>query len=259
MITEQTIMTLFSGVLIGAVAGYVGSLMLSKKMSATAGPLAHLAFPGAALAIIWGISVSAGVFPFIIMAALLIWFLELKTDLPTENLAAIVFAAGVGTALLFLPIGQAEEALVGSIGSVGMADTVFIAGVSLAVFWVVSKIYSKIMLINVNEHIAIIEGLNVRLLNLVYLLSVAVVVALGVYLVGGLITAALIAIPAAAARNSTGSLRAYRFTAMAFGAASAALGIAVSKATGAPIGPLVVVAGVVLFTLSLLLKSIRHK
>ncbi|NCU43894.1 metal ABC transporter permease [Candidatus Saccharibacteria bacterium] len=256
MNTEQLLLTLISGTLIGGVAGYAGSLMLSRKMSATAGPLAHLAFPGVALAIILGINISFGVFPFIVLAALLIWALEIKTSLPAENLAAIVFASGVGVSLLFLPIDQAEEALVGSIGRISLPETIFILSMAAFLFIVLSKLYNKIMMINVNEHIATIEGINVKIYNLIYFLCVGLVVALGVYLVGGLITAALIAIPAAAARNVSSGLVHYRLAAILFGATAAFLGIIIAYSTSLPIGPLVVVVGVVLFAVSLFAKKL---
>jgi ABC-type Mn2+/Zn2+ transport system permease subunit len=98
----QIILSLISGILIGSASGFLGNLMLSKKMSVVAGPLAHLAFPGVAVAILLGINLSWGVFPLIIIGALIIWILDQKTNLPMENLAAIVFAVGLGISLLFL-------------------------------------------------------------------------------------------------------------------------------------------------------------
>ena len=127
----QLVLTLTSGIFISGVAGYLGTLMLSKKMSVAAGPLAHLAFPGVALALIFGFDISLGVFPFVIMGAIFIWFLEKKTKLPMENLAAIIFAAGVGSALLFLPIGEAEEALVGSITTITFGETLLVFFLSI--------------------------------------------------------------------------------------------------------------------------------
>ena len=79
----QVYLTLISGIFIGGIAGYLGTLMLSKKMSAVAGPLAHLAFPGVALALLYGFSnIALGVFPFVIIGAFLIWLLEKRTKLP---------------------------------------------------------------------------------------------------------------------------------------------------------------------------------
>ncbi|MBA4320600.1 MAG: ABC transporter [Flavobacterium sp.] len=251
----QLIFTLISGIFISAIASYLGTLMLSKKMSVVADPLAHLAFPGAALALIFGFNMFLGVFPFVIMGAILIWLLEKRTKLPLENLAAIIFASGVGSALLFLPIGKAEEALVGSITTITLNETILVVILSTIVFYLVKQIYQKMMLINVHEDLAIIEGTNVSLYNLLYLLSIAVVVALGVYLVGGLITAALIAVPAASAKNISGGLKSYKTWAIVFGIISAIAGIFIARFFNLPTGPMVIVSSAVLFLISVIFRK----
>ncbi len=250
----QLFLTLISGIFIGGVAGYLGTLMLSKKMSVVAGPLAHLALPGVALALICGFSISLGAFPFVILGAILIWILEKKTKLPMENLSAIIFASGVGIALLILPIGEAEEALVGNITKITLPETLITVLLSLAVFCVVKKIYKKMMLMSVYEDLATVEGVNISLYNLLYLLSIAVVVALGVYLVGGLITAALIAIPSASAKNVSKGLLSYKISAVIFGITSAVIGIVIARFTQFPTGPLVIITNVVLFLISIIFR-----
>lgn len=252
--SHQLILSLISGIFISGVAGYLGTLMLSKKMSVVAGPLAHLAFPGVALALIFGFNISLGVFPFVIVGAVLIWIFEKRTKLPMENLAAIIFASGVGTALLFLPIEKAEEALVGSIETISFPETIMVVVLSLLVFYAVKSLYQKMMLMNVHEDLAVIEGVNIQYYNLLYLLSIAVVVALGVYLVGGLITAALIAIPAASAKNLSGGLRSYKVLAVVFGVASAIVGIFIAQLTQLPTGPMVIVSSVVMFLVSVVFR-----
>ena len=253
--SSQLILTLISGIFISGIAGYLGTLMLSKKMSVVAGPLAHLAFPGVALALIFGFNISLGVFPFVIIGAILIWLLEERTKLPMENLAAIIFASGVGTALLFLPIDKAEEALIGSIEKIASWETLVVVILSLLVFYVVKRLYQKMMLMNVYEDLAVVEGTNIKLYNLLYLLSIAVVVALGVYLVGGLITAALIAIPAASAKNISGGLQSYKTWAIVLGIISAITGIFIARFFHLPTGPMVVVSSVVIFLISVIFRK----
>lgn len=248
----QLILTLISAIFISGAAGYLGTLMLSKKMSVVAGPLAHLAFPGVALALILGFNISFGVFPFVILGAIFIWLLEERTKLPLENLSAIIFAIGVGTALLFLPIGKAEEVLVGSIDTVTFGETAVVVILSLFVSFLINRLYQKMMLINVNEDLAVTEGTSVRQYNLLYLLSIAVVIALGVYLVGGLITAALVAIPAATAKNISKNLSSYKISATFFGIFSAITGIFTAHFIHLPTGPMVIVSNAVLFLISLI-------
>lgn len=228
--------------------------MLSKKMSVVAGPLAHLAFPGVALALIFGFNISFGVFPFVITGAIFIWLLEKRTKLPMENLAAIVFASGVGSALLFLPIEEAEEAMVGSITKISLRETILVVVLSLFVFFTIRQLYQKMMLMNVYEDSATIEGYDVNMCNLLYLLSISIVVSLGVYLVGGLITAALIAVPAASSKNISGDLLSYKTWAVTIGVVSAIIGIFLSRFTDLPTGPMVIVSGVILFLISVIFR-----
>jgi ABC-type Mn2+/Zn2+ transport system permease subunit len=245
--TTQLALSLISGIFIGGTAAYLGTLMLSRRMAVVAGPLGHLALPGAALALIYGFSISLGAFPFVVLGILLIWLLEMRTKLPMEALTAIVFAAGVAIAFLFLPIDKAEAALIGTIATVGIGDTVAAVVLGLGVFIAIRSSYAKIMLINIHEDVATTEGVNVNLFNLIYLSSIAIIVALGVALVGGLMTAALVAIPASAARNVSRTLVQFGLLATTFGMVSALIGIVSSVLTGFPAGPLVIITSAIIF------------
>ena len=247
----QLMLSLISGVFIAGSAAYLGTIMLSKKMTVVTDPLGHLALPGAALAMIYGFNLSLGAFPFVILGIFIIWFLELKTKLPMETLTAIVFAAGIGIAFLFLPIDEAEAALIGDISKIGLIETIITVILGIAVFVTVQRSYPQIMLANINEDIAKVEGINVKLYNLIYLLSVAVIVALGVNLVGGLMTAALVAIPAAASKNLSKTLVQYGLLSVVFGVISAVVGIIASMIIGLPSGPLVIITSGIIFLITI--------
>lgn len=220
-------------------------------MALVAGPLGHLSLPGIALALLWGFDVSLGAFPFVLLGVVLIWLLEIRTELPMEALTALVFASGVAIAFLFLPIDQAEAALVGDISRAGVRDTAFSIAVSVGVVVAVKRAYPKLVLGNVSGDLAAAEGIDVRRYNLLYLFLIGVIVALGVKMVGGLLTAALVAIPPAAARNIGRNLGQYALGAMAIGMASAALGIVLFAFTGLPAGPLIVLVSAAIFVFTL--------
>ena len=251
---SQFFLSLLSGIFIGGAAGFLGSLMLPKRMSLVAGPLGHLALPGIALALIYGFDISLGAFPFVILGIFLIWLFERKTKLPTEALTAVVFATGVAVAFFFLPIEQAEAALVGDISSVHLDDAAFAIAICAVVFFVVEMIYPKMTLINISEDIAKSQKINVGKYNLVYLLLIALIVALGVKVVGGLLTAAIVAIPAVTSRNLAKNLVQYKFLALSFGILSSAVGIFLSQLTSLPAGPLIIVSSAFLFLISIFLK-----
>jgi len=251
----QFFLSLISGIFIGGTAGYLGTLMLSKRMALVAGPLGHLTLPGIALALIYGFDVSLGAFPFVILGIILIWLFEMRTKLPMEALTAVVFASGVAIAFLFLPIEQAETALVGDITKVSLKEVIIIAIFCLLVFFLVKKIYPQMTLINVSEDIAKAEKINVKKYNFLYLGAIAIIVALGVKMVGGLLTAALVAIPAATSRNLSKNLFQFSFLGMLFGILSSLFGIFLFRLIGFPAGPLIILVATFFFLVSLIFKK----
>jgi ABC-type Mn2+/Zn2+ transport system permease subunit len=251
---NQFLLSLIVGISIGGVAGYLGSLTLSRRMALVAGPLGHLTLPGIALALMYGFDVSLGAFPFVILGIILIWLFEMRTKLPMESLTAIVFTSGVAIAFLFLPIEQAETALVGDITRVRFGEAIISFILVISLFLIVKKIYSKIVLMNISEELAKSEEVNVKKYNLIYLGSIAIVVALGVKMVGGLLTAALVAIPASSAKNLSRDLTQYAFVSMIIGMISSSLGIILFKITGFPAGPLIILASTSIFLISMVFK-----
>jgi zinc transport system permease protein len=89
-------------------------------------------------------------------------------------------------------------------------------------------------LMNISEDLAKSQKINVEKYNLFYLLLIALIVALGVKVVGGLLTAAIVAIPAVTSRNLAKTIAKYKFSALSFGILSSAFGIFLSQLTSLP-------------------------
>jgi ABC-type Mn2+/Zn2+ transport system permease subunit len=121
----QLILALIIGAFIGGVAGYLGTLMLTKRMALVAGPLGHLTLPGIALGLLYGFDVSIGAFLFVVLGIVLIWLFEIRTKLPMEALAAVVFASGVAIAFLLLPEENEVPALIGDVSQISLLATAF--------------------------------------------------------------------------------------------------------------------------------------
>jgi len=252
---EEFFLSLITGIFIGGTAGFLGSLMLTRRMALVAGPLGHLTLPGIALALLYGFDVSLGALPFLALGIILIWVFEIRTKLPMEALTAIVFASGVALAFLILPSEELETALIGDISQIGFAGAVVSIILSLLLFFLIRRILSKIILINISEDLAKTEGINIKKYNFLYLIAIATIVALGVKLVGGLLTAALVAIPAASARNFSQSLNQYTSLAAIIGILSCIFGISLFKITGLPAGSLIILASTFVFLISLIYKK----
>ena len=248
------LLSLIVGCLIGGVAGYLGTLMLSRRMALVAGPLGHLALPGIALALIYNFDVSLGAFPFIILGIFLIWVFETRTKLPIESLTAIIFAFGMSIAFLFLPIEQAKTALIGDVFRIGIPDAILSIFLSIFVFALTKSIYQKVVLVSISEDLAKCEKIDPKKYNLIYLLGIAIMVALGVKIVGGLLTAALVAIPAATSRRLSKNLVEYSILGLIFGSISPFFGILFSTFTSLPAGPLTIIIATSFFVISAIFK-----
>lgn len=245
---------LLLGASVGMVAGYLGSVMISKRMALVGGAFGHLALPGVSLALLYDIDVSLGALLMLIGGVLMIWALHYFTKLPFEALTGVIFATSLALSFLVLPNEDIDVALLGDISQITPLSVLVGVVASVSIFFVVHQIYSRLILGSISEDIAITQGINMSLTTFWYLLSIGLVVALGVRIVGGLMTAALVTIPAATSSNLSRSLGQYAWLSGLFGALSSSTGIMLHGLSGLPVGPLIILSSSVLFFLSLLVK-----
>jgi len=251
----QFLYSLIVSIFIGGVAGYLGSLMVTKRMALVGDALGHAALPGIALALIYGFNPSWGAIPALLLGILLIWFFEIHTKLPMEALTGIVFTASVAIAFLFLPESEVSTALIGDISKISLSDAVFSVILSLTVFFILKKNFSKMILASLSEDLARVEHVDTKKYNFIFLLCIAIIVALGIKVTGSLLMGALVITPAAAARNIASNLFQYSFGALIIGAISCVSGVLLFKAFSLPAGPFVILAASSMFLISLAFKK----
>jgi len=254
MTWDTNLFSLITAIFVGGAAGYLGSLMITKKMALVGDALGHVALPGMGLALLWGFNISLGAFVFLLAGIILIWFLETRTELSTETLVGVIFVFSLALGFLITPQPDLIEALVGDISRVSLTDAIAAIVLSLAVFFVVRKIYQRMILVSLSEDLAVANRINIKKCNLIYLLAIAVIVALGVKVVGSLLIGALVIVPAATSRNFSKNMRQYVCWSIILGMTSCVLGILLFKLTGFPVGPLTILISIFLFFVSLLLR-----
>ena len=152
-----------------------------------------------------------------------------------------------------------EEALFGDIAKVTWINAVAGLLIAIVAIYLTKIIYNKIVLSMISEELAISKGIGVARVNLLYLLLVSLVVAIGIKITGTLLVGFLVVVPAAAAKNLSANLSRYSLLSSVFGAASASAGILLAGLLGyleppPPPGPLVVVAGVTIFLISIVVR-----
>ncbi len=252
--TEQFIFSLITGIFVGAAAGYLGSLMITKRMALVGDALGHVALPGMGLALLFNLDVSFGAFVFLLLGILLIWLFELRTSLPMEALVGIVFVTSLAVGFLIVPNHELLEALIGDISRVSFGMMLAAVILTTIVFLIINKIYPKLILANISEDLARSQGIKIKNYNFVYLLLIALVVAMGIKITGSLLVGALLITPAAASRNLSKNLREYSLISVIIGTGSCVFGILFFKFTGLPAGPSIILISTLIFLISLIIK-----
>jgi ABC-type Mn2+/Zn2+ transport system permease subunit len=106
----------------------------------------------------------------------------------------------------------------------------------------------------VSPEVARTSGVNVRRLNLLYLIAFAMTIALGLRYLGVLLMAALIITPAAAARRLARDLSGMLAVAVAIAIASTIVGSWIASQVDQETGPVIVTVAAAVFLVSLLYR-----
>jgi ABC-type Mn2+/Zn2+ transport system permease subunit len=251
---EALILSLLTGIFVGVSAGYLGSLMVLKKMALVGDALSHVALPGLALGILFNFPAPLGAFAFLFASAVIIWFLGKATKLSYETIVGAMFTLALAVGILIIPQIELLEALFGDITKVTILETAAAVIISALAVILTKMVYKKLVLGMISEELAISRGIDVNRTNLIYLLLVSLVVAIGIKIVGTLLVGFLVIVPAAAAKNVSSDLFKYAVLSASFGAVSACSGILFSSYLNLPTGPFVVFSGIVIFAVTIFAK-----
>lgn len=270
LLAYNTLVVLLGVSALGACAGVVGCFALLKRRALVGDALGHASFPGVCLAYLLvgksflvlllgaGLSAVAGV----ATLALLRRWTRIKEDAAIGIVLSVFFGAGVA---LYGGIqggrggGSAglSDYIFGMTAGIALADVQKIAALALATLAAVALCYKELKLVAFDPEFAHVQGWPARALDFVTMLLLVAVVVIGLPAVGALLVAALLIIPAAAARFWTDRLSVMLLLAALLGVAAGVAGTALSTTSSVPAGPSVVAIAAGLFLLSLLFAPRR--
>ena len=242
-------------VFVGVAAGYLGSFMVLRRMALVGDALSHVALPGIALALLFHVNPFLGAFFFLFIAVVAIWAIEEKTNLPTEALVGVFFTFSLAIGVLLTPEPELLEALFGDVSNVAPFDALLTVVLSFLILSTAFWLKKDLLISTISRDLAESAKVNVKRSNLLFLLLVALVVALGVKVVGTLLMGALVILPAVAARNMALRFRGFSLLSAVFGALSAVLGGGIAAVYNLPPGPIIVLVAAAFFFVSLAFRK----
>lgn len=241
---------LFIALAIGAASGAIGSFVILRRMALVGDALSHVALPGIALALLLSIDPFWGLLVFLLAGACLVWYLELKSRLPTEALVGILFTASLAIGILAIPDTELIESLFGEFPALSSIAFFATVGAAILVAFLSFLFARRFLFATVSTDLAKVAGIAEGT-NLLLLLVFAFAVALGIKLVGTLLMGALTIIPAAAAKNISRGMGPYMILSTVLGGVIGAGGLLIAQSFNFLPGPTIVLFGVALFLLTL--------
>jgi ABC-type Mn2+/Zn2+ transport system permease subunit len=247
------------GAFVGAASGYLGSFMVLKRMSLVGDALSHVALPGMAIAIALNFSPILGALIALTIAVIGIWYFSETSSVYPEALVGVFFTASLAIGILITPEPDLLEALFGNIEKITLIEGLFAIFLTLLIILITRSISKSLILGVVSEELVKSLGISNRKVNLIYLLLVGAIVALGVKFVGTLLMGALVIIPAVSAKNVSRGINSYYLLSVLFGVMSSLIGAIVANIFSLSTGPTVVIISILIFLTTYLVKAISLK
>lgn len=251
---------LLAGLCVALMSALLGVFVVQRRMSFLGDGLAHAAFGGVALGLFLGLSQPLWVaLPFSLLTALGIAWVREHTELSSDTAIGIFFAVAVALGVLFISLRRdysvdAWQWLFGSILGVGQSELLMIAGVTLLSLCTLGWLWPQLAYATFDAELAATDGVRVGRLEYLLLALAALVIVASVRVVGVILMAAYLVIPAAAARLLSRSLLTMTLLALIFAVLSTVAGLLLSYLLDVPSGSTIVLTQAALFILATLLQ-----
>ena len=248
---------LAAGVALAMVVGPLGSVVVWRRMAYFGDTLAHAALLGVALAVAAEQLPMTGVGIIGILIAMLLFWLEKQRDLSTDTLLGILAHSALALGLIVLSVIQAQgfninlmSYLFGDLLAVDTTDLVVMYSSVVIILLIFSQLLAPLISISVNEELARVDGIAVEKVRFLFMILLALVIAIALKVVGILLITALLIIPAATARLYSRSPKQMVLLSVVIAILSVVLGLYSSLQWDFPAGPAIVVGAALLFFVS---------
>lgn len=236
---------LVSAVLIGPVLGGIGTMVVVKRMAFFSQAVGQAALTGVAIGILSGEPLRTpyvSMFAFCLLFAILMNFTRNNTRMSSDILIGVFLSVSLalGASLLLYVTAKVnvhilDNILFGSILTVNDTDITVLIIVSTVTAILGVLFYNRMLVASFNPSLAHVRGVNVRLLDYVFIVLVALLTVASVKIIGAVLVEALLVIPAAAARIVSRSMKGFFYWSIGVATVSSIFGIVLPMEWDIPI------------------------
>ncbi|MEM1288767.1 MAG: iron chelate uptake ABC transporter family permease subunit [Pseudomonadota bacterium] len=251
MFDDFMVRATLAGVGVAMAAAPLGCFIVWRRMAYFGDATAHAAVLGVALSLALEMSIFAGTVAVCLLMAVTVTLLAgrsyaMDTLLGVMAHSALAFGLVAVSFLSGIRIDLMAY-LFGDILAVSRTDLVVIWGGAALVVALTAWRWSALLTSTLNEELAYSSGLDPKREQMILTLCLAITVAVAIKVVGVILIAAMLIIPAAAARNLSSTPEAMAVVAAAIGGLSAIGGLWAAYAFDTPAGPTIVCLAAIVF------------
>lgn len=245
---------LAAGVLVGMLSSYYGVFVVQRRLSFLGVGLAHAAFGGVALGLLLEVNPLLVAVPFTLGTALGITWLTQRGAVSGDTAIGIFFSVAIALGVVFLSMKQSYSAdafayLFGSILAVQTVDLWLVGAISVVAVGAL-PMWGRWAYATFDRDLARADGVPVERDNYLLAALLAVTIVAAVKIVGIVLVAAFLVIPAATARLVSPTFFAMTLASLVVGVTTAVGGLFASYALDVPSGATIILLQAVTFAVA---------
>jgi zinc transport system permease protein len=251
---------LLSGVFIAVGCGLLGVFLVLRRHSMMGDGLAHFAFATVGLALLMGWAPLYVSIPLVALASLLILHLPTRATMYGDAAIGMVSAVGVAMGVLLSSLGGGFSVdlfsfLFGDILAVGRMEARLALGLVVGVVVAILLAYHELFAVTFDDTSARVSGIRPERSSRLLAVLTALMVVLGIRVVGMLLVSSLLIFPAVTALQLCRSFKTVLITSAVLGAVSVVVGIFIALGLNTPAGATIVLVNAAFFSASLLRRA----
>lgn len=244
---------LMAAALVGLIAPLIGVFLVQRRLALLGDGMGHVALTGVGLAFLLGTAPIPTAMATAIVGAFLIEFIRYRSRTAGDVALALLFYGGIAGGVMFASLAPGRGTaslnayLFGSLSTVGEGDLYALGALCLVVIAVILVLGRELFAVSLDADVAAVQGIRVRAMSTLMAVLAAVVVVVGMRVVGLLLVSAIMIVPVAAAQQVTRSFRGTAVLAIVLGLVASICGLVGSFYVEVPPGPAIVLVALLSF------------
>jgi zinc transport system permease protein len=262
-VTEPFLLrALLAGFALSLVAAPLGCFVVWRRMAYYGEAVAQAGLIGIAVGLALSLNLTASVLVVTLAVSVLLVALGRQQAVPFDSLLGLLAHAALAVGVIAASLVRGPQLdftafLFGDIFAVSAAELNWIyAGGAIALAGLI-YIWRPLLSLAVHEDLAAAEGVSVERIKLIFVIILALVVAIAIKIVGVLLTIAFLIMPASVARPLSETPEQMAVFAAIFGTLSVALGLFLSVSFDTPGGPSIVLVLALFFVAAIFPSMLR--